>query len=394
MILDKIFKNEKGEFVNFFDFLKNDTNYNNYMHTIAEAHAIDLIAKTIAKCEIQTFEYDKNNKSIKKNKSDLYWTLNLQPNYNENGTTFLYKLVTKLLTEKTALVIINKKKETNLLYVADSYDASNDILYGKKFSNINLIDEEGNSLLITKKYNQNDCIYFSLKSSSLETASDNFKNNASKILSIAQKSFLKANTPKWRLKFPGGQPTMVDMETKEPISYEKYKEKITSGLFSDEEAVILLSEIFDLINLNKDDKKELTDFEKSVRIICDGVAWKWCIPLNIFYGNKTEKSTATEDFITFAVDPYFEEIEDGFNVSLVGKEDYLRGEYIKFNRSKIEHKDILDSATGIDKLTSSGFSRNEINELLTLPEIDEDWANEHYITKNYANVKGGAEENG
>jgi len=394
MILDKIFKNEKGEFISFIDFIKNNGNASDYIYTLAEAHAIDLIAKTISKCEIQTFEYDKESKKVKKNKGGLYWTLNLQPNYNENGTTFLYKLATKLLTDKTALVIINKKKDTNLLYVADSYNPTDDILYGKTFSDIKLIDEEGNTLPITKEYNKNNSIYYSLNNSNLTAASDSFKSNASKILNATQKSYLKANTPKWRLKFPGGQPSLMDLETQKPISYSDYKAKITEGLFSDEEAVVLLSEMFDLINLNKDDKKELTDFEKAVKNICDAVAWKWCIPSTIFYGTKTEKSTATEDFITFAVDPYFEEIEDGFNVSLVGKEDYLKGEHIRFNRSKIEHKDILDSATGIDKLTSSGFSRNEINELLTLPEIDEDWADEHYITKNYANVKGGAEENG
>ncbi len=110
-----------------------------------------------------------------------------------------------------------------------------------------------------------------------------------------------------------------------------------------------------------------------------------------FFGNRTEKSTGNSDFITFAVDPYFEIIEDGFNVSLVGKEDFLKGEYVQFNRTNIIHKDVLDCGTGIDKLTANRFSRNEINKLLKLPQIDEYWANEHALTKNYANTKGGAE---
>lgn len=151
--------------------------------------------------------------------------------------------------------------------------------------------------------------------------------------------------------------------------------------------------MFDLINLNKDSKKDLTDFERSMKQITDSVAQKWGIPLDIFYGNKTEKSTGNSDFITFAVDPYFETIEDGFNASLVGKEDYLKGEHVKFNRTNLTHKDVLDCGTGIDKLTANRFSRNEINKLLRLPEIDEDWANEHNITKNYGNV-GGEKENG
>ena len=126
MVLDKLFKNSDGEFVSVIDALFGKDNFENYIYTLAEAHAIDLIAKTISKCEIQTFEM-KNNKIVE-NRGELYWTLNLQPNYNENGTRFMYKLATKLLTKGNALVIINKKAKNNLLYVADTYEASNDIL--------------------------------------------------------------------------------------------------------------------------------------------------------------------------------------------------------------------------------------------------------------------------
>lgn len=392
MVLDKIFKNSEGEFISIFDVLLGKNDLQNYIYTLTEAHAIDLIAKTIAKCEIQTFEKNKNK--IEKHKGDLYWTLNYQPNYNENGTRFLYKLVTKLLVDKTALVIINKTPTTNLLYVADSYDTDKEILRGKMFTNVSLSDDEGNSLKLRKTYNIENSIYYSLQNSQLNTASESFKLNTSKILKAVQKSFIQANVGKWRLKNPGSQPTMLDSETKKPISYDEYKAKITEGLLSEDEAVVLLAEMFDLINLNKDNNKNLTDFESIVKRISDTVAQKWNIPLDVFYGSKTEKSTGTNDFITFAVDPYFEILEDGFNVSLVGKESILTGEYIKFNRLNINHKDLVDKASGWDKLISNGFSFNQLSEFLGLPTIDDDWANEHYITKNYANVKGGAEENG
>lgn len=392
MVLDKLFKNSEGEFISIFDVLLGKNDLQNYIYTLAEAHAIDLIAKTIAKCEIQTFE--KNKSKIEKHKGDLYWTLNYQPNYNENGTRFLYKLVTKLLTDKTALVIINKTPTTNLLYVADEYNADKEILRGKTFTNVSVSDDEGNTLKLRKTYNMDNTIYYSLQNSQLNTASESFKTNTSKILKAVQKSFIQSNVGKWRLKNPGSQPTMLDSETKKPISYDEYKSKITEGLLSEDEAVVLLAEMFDLINLNKDNNKNLNDFENMVKRISDTVAQKWNIPLDIFYGSKTEKSTGTNDFITFAVDPYFELLEDGFNVSLVGKQSILDGEYIKFNRLNINHKDLIDKASGWDKLISNGFSFNQLSEFLGLPKIDEDWANEHYITKNYANVKGGAEGNG
>ena len=391
MILDKIFKNSNGEYVSIFDVIFGKGNTENYIYTLAEAHAIDLIARTIAKCEIQTFEM--KDKKVQESKGDLYWTLNIQPNYVETGTKFIYKLVTKLLTEKTALILVNKTPKTNLLYVADSYNCNNKILTGKTFSNITIEDDEGNSINVNKTYTAENTIYYSLKNSELKTASESFINNTAKLLKASQKSFIRANTSKWRLKTPGQQPKMIDAETNKPVSYEKYKEKITEGLTSDDEAIVMLSDLFNLENLNQNNSKNLTDFENVFKKIGDTVAQEWDIPLDIFYGSKTEKSTGTDDFITMGVDLYFELLEDGFNASLVGKKDYLKGEYVKFNRLNINHKDLIDKASGWDKLISNGFSFNQLCKFLGLPTIDEDWANEHYITKNYANVKGGAENN-
>lgn len=384
---------KNGEYI--FDILFGSKKKTDYIYTLAEAHAIDLIAKTISKCELQVFEQKKDSKKIEEIKNDTYWRLNLQPNYNENGTMFLYKLATKLLTEQKALIIINKDfNNSKLLYIADDFNVSSSILYGKIFSDVVISDNDGNTIPLLKKYNSEDSIYYSLKNSNLVTAKESFKSNSAKLLKTISKNFIQSNTPKWRLKQPGGQPTMIDAETKQPISYEKYKEKITEGVFSEDEAIVMLSEIFDLINLNKDNKQNLSDYKDEVEQIGNTVARMWNIPLDIFYGSKTEKSTGNNDFITFAVAPYFELLEDGFNISLVGKKDYLKGEYIKFNRTNLNHRDIIDSANGIDKLTADGFSRNEINMLLGLPRIDEPWADEHNLTKNYANVKGGAKENG
>ena len=278
-----------------------------------------------------------------------------------------------------------------VLYVADDFNANSKILVGKTFTNVKISDNEGNSVILNKLYNSENSIYYSISDDELITAGESFKKNTNKILNAVQKAFVQSNIPKWRLKFPGGQPTMIDPETKKTIAYDEYKKKITDGIFNDEESIVLLSEMFDLINLNKDSNKNLTDFTNTVKQIGDTVAQKWNIPLDIFYGNKTEKSTGTNDFITFGVDFYFEILEDGFNTSLVGKESYLKGEYAMFNRFSIQHKDIFENANGIDKLIGDGFSRNEINKFLKLPKIDEDWADEHNLTKNYGKMEGGVE---
>lgn len=174
MVWDKLFKNSEGEFVDIIDIIFGSSDAENYIYTLAEAHAIDLIAKTISKCEIQTFE--KKDGKIQENKGDLYWTLNLQPNYNEYGTKFIYKLVTRLLIDKRALIIINEKLKTNLLYVADDFNTNNKILDGKTFSNIKISDDEDNSITLTKTYNIDNSIYFSIKMMSYQQQVNFLKN--------------------------------------------------------------------------------------------------------------------------------------------------------------------------------------------------------------------------
>ena len=401
MILDRIFKNDKGEFIDFIDVLTKSADSNNYIYAMAEAHAIDLIARTIAKTELLVYaqeeEKTKNKKKsskLKNLKNDIYYYLNIQPNYNENGTNFMYKLALKLLLNQEALVIINEKKDRKLFYVADSFNTSNEILYGKTFSNIVLSDSRGDSITLDKTYNQENAIYISIDNPEKSAKIESFKKHIGDLAKVVQTKYKRANTSKWRLKKPGNQPKMIDAETGKEIEYKEYVKKITEGLHSDEEAVILLAEAFDLINLNKDVKESLGDYKDIFKIIGDTVANIFDIPQDIFWGNKTEKSTSNNDFITFAVDFYFELIEDSLNGSLVGLNSYVKGERIAFNKYAIFHKDILEGATGIDKLISNTFSRNEINEFLKLPYIDEEWANEHNLTKNYANVKGGDEENG
>ena len=187
---------------------------------------------------------------------------------------------------------------------------------------------------------------------------------------------------------------LKDIQTGKEISYDEFIKKITEGLQNEEDATILLSDMFELVNLNKDNSQSLSDYKDMIKIIGDEVANRYDIPLDIFYGSKTEKSTANNDFITFAVDPYYKLIEDGLNVALVGRKSFIDGEIIKYNKNSIQYRDILESANGIDKLTADGFSRNEINELLGLPKINELWADQHHITKNYDTVGGGEDGDG
>lgn len=367
-----------------------------YIPLLCKAHAIDLISRTIAPTELQVYRYDKKKDTVQEKKDSVYYRLNIKPNSNENATNFKKKLVAKLLLEGKALVILDKKKnqKVDYMYLADQYETDSSILNEKIFSNISLQDEEGNTTMLSKKYkNDNgECLYFLYENKKIQDELSDFIKRAGKLIKTIEKSYKSANINKWRLKNPGGQPKLKDAETGEEIDYKKYIEKITNGLLDDEETVILLSEIFDLILLNKDKSKDITDYIKQIEETGKNVAMTFNIPVDVFFGTKTEKSNGNNDFITFCCNPIMRTIEETLNSGLIEEKDFLKGEYIAFNKFCMQHLDLASLGKSLDKLTSIGFSFNQLCRLLNIPEVDEDWANEHHITKNYTNAKGGEDD--
>lgn len=351
-------------------------------------HAIDLIARTVSKCEFEYYKYNSKSKKLEKTKkNDTYYKLNIKPNDNELSTIFTYNIVSKLLKEEEALIVsINKK-----LYLADSFNYSENILSEKTFYNIKLTDNDNNSLILDKKFKSHECIYLSLGLSEIKQCLEDYYTDIGKLISIQDKRYINANINKWKLNVPGTQPKMLDPKTNQPISYDEYKKKITDGLLDEEDAIVMLSNDFDLNKLNNGEKHSSEDLIRLQEKWEKEVAMAFNIPLDVFYGSKTDKSTGTNDFITFAVLPVTSILEDGYNGSLIKKEDFLNGNMIRINKLNIKHFDIFDCATSIDKLISSGFSHDENRYFLGIPETGEEWAQEHHITKNYENVsiKGG-----
>jgi hypothetical protein len=217
-------------------------------------------------------------------------------------------------------------------------------------------------------------------------------------LNAAANIYKTLNTRKWKLKIPGNQPSMIDPVTKEEITYDTYKKRVAAGLFDEEESIVMLSDTFNLEELGKAGEKTSEDYRNMIKGWSDSVAMAFNIPLDIFYGSKTDKSTSTNDFIAFGVLPILEILEDNLNAKLIKKDMFIKGERIKVNKLNMKHYDIMDAAGPLDKLTGIGFSHNDNRGFLGLIPLDEEWANEHNVTKNYgkvedsnSNTKGGEE---
>lgn len=356
------------------------------LKSLAIEHAIDLIARTISKSEFQVYRKNKKTKKIVEENDHIYYKLNIKPNDNENGTSFIYKIIYKLLSEKECLVINLGEN----LYVADDFDISNDVIKSKKFKNVTISDSQNNQLKLEKTFNINECWYLELNISQINEELNNFYDDFGKLLYIAANYYKSSNRKVWRLTNPGNQ-AILKNSSGEIISYDEYKKTITDDLTNkSEDMVLMLSEFFKLESLNGDKYLNSTDYRDMQKMWSDQVANAFNIPLHVYYGESVEKANSVNDFITFAIDPISEILQDELNAKLISKQDYLNGERIVINKLNMKHQDIFDCVSGLDKLMSDGFSHNDLRKFLSMPKLDEEWADEHHITKNYAvTAKGG-----
>ena len=186
-------------------------------------HSIDIIAKTIAKSEIQVYRKNNLGKVEKSEDSQEYYKLNVQPNNNEEATSFFYKVIKKYLDEQEALIVCLDGS----LYLADSFLVTNSILLPKEFYNVQISDSKGNSIILKRRFSSDEVIYLDLKCSKIKETLDDYYKDLGNLINVARNHYSMTNLHKFRLKNPGGQPTLRDPTTKKEISYEEYKNKIT-----------------------------------------------------------------------------------------------------------------------------------------------------------------------
>ena len=120
---------EEGNFDLFFDWIIAEKTKQMHIKKMAIEHAIDMISRTISKCEIKFYQYDsKKKKVIECKNSDTYYKLNIKPNENEVATSFFYMVCCSLLRDNKALLVI----ENEQLYFADSWEENDKILFSKE----------------------------------------------------------------------------------------------------------------------------------------------------------------------------------------------------------------------------------------------------------------------
>lgn len=343
--------------------------------TIAMEKAIDLIANMISKCEFRHYSLDKTE--VKEKYGEEYYTLNVRPNPNQDGSAF-WKAVTKKSFhdfESGALVVMHNGH----LYLAESFDSDDKVLVSKTYSNV-VID----GYKLNKKFNSDDAILIKQNNEDVARLMNTYYRNMQEMISYALNDYKQKNGLKLLAKMPGKYKVKKNGEDVE-IEAQDYLDATLKALFDNDNVGVPIDKNIEISLLgDKIQNKDSSDVRNLIRHVFEDVATAFHIPRDVFFGTKTEKSTSMTDFLTFAIDNPIQVIEDAINAKMISKEDYLRGERVVIDKLRIQHFDIVDSANAMDKYFAIGFTHNEIRRWLGMPMVNDSWANERHFTKNYA----------
>lgn len=347
-----------------------------YYKELALNSAINLMAKAISNSEFKTY---KDKKEIK---GDNYYLFNVEPNPNQNATEFWTKAISKLINENETLII----QQNDYLYVADGFDVERNTLQNSVFYNVQ-IDE----ITMKKRYSSSDVIYLKLNNEKMKTFIDGLYVNYGKLVNQVIIDYQKRAGIRGKLKLS----TTFSQKFSDQQKLQEYVKQKFTTYFTAVNAVLPLEDGFDFNETNKEKSDINTDeVKKLIDYVFDLVAIALNIPKGIIKGDLAEVKEQTKNFLTFCVDPIAKLIENEINRKYYKKTNYLKGTCLKIDTSRVEHIDIFGIAASLDVLTRIGFSPNEIRKLVELEEINEVWANKHYITKNYQAEGEGGETGG
>ena len=259
------------------------------------------------------------------------------------------------------------------------------------YSNIT-ITANGQNLILTRTFNSDEVIHLKAKNTRMRTYMETVMKIHDEVISAMESAIKISKTPKFLFKIAGTMPVIRTVKqdgTTQDLTIDDFKANLKRMLESENVEILQMNNGMELSHLSIDTKVTSDDITKMSKEIFEECAFAFDIPKSVFLGEITEKADSTNEFITYAVSWVVEVLNDAMNAILVGKKDYLDGEYIWTDLSRFKHRDLVESANNMDKLRAIGFNLDEIRQAIGWEPLNTEFSQERVVTKNYTNDLGG-----
>ena len=354
-----------------------------FFKKLAVETCVDLIANTLSRCEIQTFDKGKEQRGHN------YYLFNVSPNQNQNASEFIHSMVNHLIMDNECLVIM----QNNQLYIADSFDTESSALYENRYTNVQIGD-----FTFEKSFNESDVIHLKLNDRNIMEIIDGLYASYGKLITSAMNIYKRSNAKRFALK--GNFLRSQSKEEQEKIN-ELFNNQFKPWLEADSAGSIFqLQEGFELEDFSGSGKggsstSNSRDIRELANDIFDFVAMAFHVPSGLLKGDLADVEKQTDNFLMFCICPLAELIADEFNRKMYTKDEYLSRTYIKVDTTRIKVIDVVALATALDKLFAIGVNTiNDNSKMLGREPVDHEKANERFVTKNYQSLDSIGSEGG
>ena len=336
---------------------------------------VNMIANAVSRCEFKTYE---NHKEIKQKE---YWLWNFEPNVNENATMFLHKLIYNLYSRNEALVLDTEKSNGDPgLVVADEWTPSG--FYPRKqkeYSDVKVGEVE-----YRKTFKEKDVLHFQLNNKNIADVLNKINSAYEELISSAAANYNWSKGQHWKVHIDSMAQGQEDFEN----NCSKMLEEQLKPFFGSLRTILPEFDGYKYTNESGDVKQDVEELQKISEDIFNNTAKALLIPIVLVNGKVEATADANNRFLTYCVDPLLDQFDSEINRKRYGFDEWTKGNYLKIDSSSIIHFDLFANAANIEKIVGSGaFSINAILKAAGQEPINEEWANQHYMTKNIGTVQ-------
>lgn len=335
--------------------------------------AINLISGSISKCEFRTFT---DGKEIK---GEEYYAWNVEPNKNQNSSTYLQELISKLLYYNECLVV----PIGDQYIIADSFNQTEYALLENTFDQVTRGD-----FTFNKQFKMSEVLYFKINNKDIKAQLTNLYMGYSDLISKSIDKYSKAGGRKGILKIGTMASGKKDFEEKfKTLMNDRFK-----SYFDADNAVLPLFDGYDYSEPSGEQGKKAANEIGDITTLMSeankrtGQAFK--IPIALLTGDIADVEKITDNYLTFCIDPLCDTLTSEINRKRYGKTAYLKGDYLKIDTTCIKHIDIFNIADSVDKLIAcSMYDVDELRRKVGDIELNTKWSKKHFITKNYDDIE-------
>lgn len=343
-----------------------------YYKEFAVESCISIIANALSLADFQTYM------NFKKVKLDNYYLLNVEPNVNQNAKEFWHKVISNLYYKNECLIIQEQKQ----FYVADGFSREERGLKEDLYKEVYIGEYN-----FTRTFKESEVMYLKLNNTDIKKLIDGLYTNYGQLLTSGIKNYKRSN----------GMKGFVEIDTSLAQTEEAKKqlqdlmENQFSTWFKNDDAILPLSKGFTYKDSTPNNGSATKATTRDIRAIVDDIIEFTCaafhVPSAMVKGNMVGVTEQTDNFLAFCINPLAKLIESEINRKMYKKSGFSQGSYVKIDTLRIKNIDLQKMANAGDLLFRIGVnSINDNLEMLGKEKLDADYADEHYVTKNYQSV--------